>query len=254
MTADAYCFQKDFQAGGPIPLCHDRHYLLYAQSGVIRLQAADMRWSLPPARAALIAAGQPISVTILTPMRSASVLFTPLLMAPTQAISVFEVSPLARELIAECRHWGPGDEQPEYARSLFAALAAVTGRLAEHPSPFGLPVPRSAPLARALALTEAQAQDEPDFASIARATGQSERALARRFEQEMGMTWRQTLRRVRIMRAVEQLVEGNTPVTRIALSVGYQSVSAFNAAFREVLGMSPTAYRQSLAGSALSDR
>jgi len=253
MTPEAYCIQKDFPVSGPVALRFDRHYLLYAQRGMMRLQAEGMRWSLPPARAALIAAGQPISVSILSAMRSASVLFAPSLMAPTQPISVFEVTPLARALIAECRQWGADDVQSDYARRLFDALAAVSLRLAERPGPFGLPVPRSAPLARALELTEAHAQGEPSFAWIARETGQSERALARRFADELGMTWRHALRRIRIMRAVERLAEGDAPITDIGLSVGYQSVSSFNAAFRELMGMSPTAYRQSLGGAALDD-
>jgi AraC-like DNA-binding protein len=81
--------------------------------------------------------------------------------------------------------------------------------------------------------------------TIARATGQSTRALARRFADEMGMTWRQALQRLRLMRAVEALATTDAPVTEIALDVGYNSLSAFNAAFRELVGTSPTAYRRS---------
>jgi AraC-like DNA-binding protein len=82
----------------------------------------------------------------------------------------------------------------------------------------------------------------PDFLSIARATNQSHRALARRFAAEMGMSWRVTLRRIRILRAVEALA---TSDTTIAFSVGYISLSGFNAAFRDLMKMSPRNYRAS---------
>jgi AraC-like DNA-binding protein len=50
---------------------------------------------------------------------------------------------------------------------------------------------------------------------------------------------------MRVLRAIEELAAGETPVTRIAFTVGYGSLSAFNAAFRELTGRSPTEYRAS---------
>src|SRR6185503_15267428 len=107
-----------------------------------------------------------------------SVLFAPAMMpAPPQAVTVFDISPLAREIIVECRDFGPdGGSLSPYARSLFEALAAVVLRLAERPSPLVLPVPVSAPLRRALDLTETRANGTPTFAAIARESGQSPRA------------------------------------------------------------------------------
>lgn len=165
---------------------------------------------------------------------------------PRQAVTVFEVSPLARELIGECRAWGP-DNGPldPYARRLFKTLVAVLLRLAEKPSPLVMPVPSSPALQRALAMTEDLADGEPGFAAIARATGQSPRALSRRFADVMGMTWRQALRRMRLMKAVEALAMSKAPITEVAMSVGYSSLSAFNAAFRDLFGMTPTDYRRS---------
>jgi AraC-like DNA-binding protein len=41
-------------------------------------------------------------------------------------------------------------------------------------------------------------------------------------------------------------VTGDAPITRIAFTVGFASLSAFNAAFRELSGRTPTEYRASL--------
>lgn len=249
MIPEAYCLHREFAPEGPIPFEIDRHYLLYAMSGTMRLEAVGRRWTLPPARAALIPAGQPVSVTILTQLTSASVLFAPHFMPDPPRVAVFDVSPLARALLGECRAYGPdGGLLPPYERALFEMLATVVLRLAESPSPLSLPLPASEPLRCALDLTEATASDAPNFADIAYQTGQSTRALSRRFEQEMGMTWRQTLCRIRMMRAVEALAGSEMPVTEIAFLVGYNSVSAFNTAFRDLLGVSPTQYRASFQG------
>jgi AraC-like DNA-binding protein len=248
MDAPAYCFARSFEPAGPTMLETDRHYLLYALKGVLRLEAQGQRWTLPPARAALIRADCPISVTILSQLESASVLFAPSFMAaPAQALAVFDMSPLARELVKECRQWGAGSGAlPPYALALFGALAAVALQLAAAPTPCVLPMPQSPALREALRLTEAAAGGAPSFTEIARESGQSPRALARRFATEMGMTWREALRRIRIIRAVELLADGDMQVTEAALAVGYNSLSGFNAAFRDLMDMNPSDYRASL--------
>ena len=249
MPPEAYCFHREFAPEGPLPFRMERHYLLYAERGTMRLEAAGQRWLLPPARAALIAAGEPVSVTILTQLSSASVLFDPASMPAPPAVTVFDMTPLARALVTECLPYGPDlSVLPPYAASLFQLLATVALRLTESPSPLSLPIPTTEPLHRALALTEATSSDDLTFTDVAYRTGQSPRALSRRFAEEMGMTWRQALCRIRMMHAVEALAGSDMPVTEVAFLVGYNSVSAFNAAFRDLLGVSPTQYRVTFQG------
>jgi AraC-like DNA-binding protein len=247
MTCEAYCFARAFEPEPPRELCVDRHYLLCAAAGALRLEAEGQTWLLPPARAALIEAGRPIRVSIPQPAKTASVLFDPgFTPLPPAPLTVFDLSPLARALVKECSYWSESDQplQP-YAATLFTALAAVTWRLAERPSPVVVPVGRSPELRRALELTQERLGDDVRFEDVAGEVGFVPRSLARRFEDEIGMTWRAVLRRMRVLRAIEELAAGDAPVTDIALTVGYTSLSAFNAAFRELTGRTPTEYRAS---------
>jgi AraC-like DNA-binding protein len=247
MTRKAYSFVRTFAPEPTSELCVDRHYLLCASAGALRLEAQGQAWLLPPARAALIQAGRPIRVSIPQAVTTASVLFdTEFTPAPPVPLTVFDLSPLARALVAECGTWRESDEPlTAYAETLFAALAAVTWRLAEQPSPVTVPAGRSAELRRALQLTEERLLGEVRFEELAAAVGLTPRSLARRFEAETGMTWRAVLRRMRVLRAIEELAAGDTPVTRIAYTTGYTSLSAFNSAFRELTGTTPTRYRAS---------
>jgi AraC-like DNA-binding protein len=222
----------------------DRHYLVYARQGTLRLEADGQRWTLPPARAALIEANSPVTISIPVRLVSASVLFDRKMFTPPCHLSVFDMSPLARELVGECLEWtGEDDAQPPYIQQLFRTLAMIVSHLAKMPSPCVMPVPTSRELARALALTEARASDSPNFEAIAHAVGQSPRTLSRRFSEEIHMTWREALRRIRVIRAIEILAEGNNSITEVAMQVGYTSLSAFNAAFRQITGQTPTQYR-----------
>ncbi|GAA2336420.1 AraC family transcriptional regulator [Dactylosporangium salmoneum] len=247
MTRQAYSFVRTFAPQPPRELCVDRHYLLCASAGALRLEAQGQAWLLPPARAALIEAGRAITVSMPQAATTASVLFDPAFAPPPLApLTVFDLTPLARALVAECGGWGESEEPLNpYAEALFAALAAVAWRLAEHPSPVVVPAGRTPLLRRALALTERRLAEQVRFEDIAGEIGLAPRSLARRFEDETGLTWRAVLRRMRIMRAVEELAAGDMPVTKIAFAVGYTSLSAFNAAFRELTGRSPTEYRAS---------
>lgn len=245
MTREAFAFARDFEAAPPTELCVDQHYLLCASQGALRLEAHGRSWVLPPARAALIAAGEPIQVAIPQPVTTSSVLFSrDFADEPPAPLTVFDLSPLARALVSECVGWPNAAEPlPPYARSVFGALAAVAWRLAEEPSPVSVPAGDSLELRRALALTHDRLGEDVRFEDIARDVGLTARSLARRFEDEAGMTWRAVLRRMRVLRAIEELAAGEDSVTTIAHAVGYTSLSAFDAAFRDLTGRTPTEYR-----------
>jgi AraC-like DNA-binding protein len=242
---EAFAFAREFPVASPTQLLVDRHYLLCASRGALRLEAHGKVWVLPPARAALIAAGEPIEVAIPQPVTTSSVLFDPgFAPDPPAPLTVFDLTALARALVSECVGWPDADEPlPPYARSLFGALAAVAWRLAEHPSPVTLPAGQTPELRRALALTDDRLAEELRFDDIAREVGLVPRSLARRFEDECGMTWSAVVRRMRVLRAIEKLAATQDSVTSIAHAVGYTSLSAFNLAFRDLTGRTPTHYR-----------
>src|SRR3546814_47659 len=158
--------------------------------------------------------------------------------------SDLDLTPLARSLIAECARWGDEDAPlDDYALAMFRALAQATWALAERPSPASMPTGRSAEVRRAIEITAERLAHDPRFDEIAREVGLAPRSLARRFSDELGMTWRASLRRLRLLRSIELLAGTDRPVTQIAMDVGYDSPSAFNAAFRDLIGQTPTAYR-----------
>ena len=103
----AYCVYQDFPPEDEKTVTFDRHYLLYAAKGTMRLKAEGRSWTVPPARAALIAAGAPITLTISTTITCCSALFAPdIYHKPTEELRVMEMSPLARELVLACRSYG----------------------------------------------------------------------------------------------------------------------------------------------------
>lgn len=247
MSAAAFAVHREFPAAPARPFRMDRHYLLYAARGAMRLEANGRSWSLPPARAALIAAGHEVMVTLPQPLTARSALFsTDFTDPPPAPLTVFEVSPLARALLEACSAWTDAEAPLDrYATGLFQALAQVAWRLALTPSRATMPAGRSPLVRRALELTAARMAEDPRFDRLAGELAVTPRTLARHISAELGMPWRDALRRMRMIRAIELLADGDAPVTGIAFAVGYGSISAFNAAFRDLMDTSPTAYRAS---------
>lgn len=70
----------------------------------------------------------------------------------------------------------------------------------------------------------------------------SERTLSRLFLKETGLSFGQWLQRARLDSSLTSLAAGHA-IVDVALDHGYASPSAFATRFRQVLGVSPSAYR-----------
>jgi AraC-like DNA-binding protein len=104
-----------------------------------------------------------------------------------------------------------------------------------------LPLPRREKLAKvARALLENVADDRTldEWASCA---GMSRRTFMRAFSGEMQMPFGRWRQQARLFAALERLAQ-QEPVTDVAISVGYNSVSAFIEMFRGALGTTPGQY------------
>ncbi len=77
---------------------------------------------------------------------------------------------------------------------------------------------------------------------LAARVGMSRSVFALRFKETVGATPMEYLTRWRVLQASEKLRKSNDSISAIALSLGYESDSAFRKAFRGVMGCSPREY------------
>src|SRR5829696_8800494 len=88
-----------------------------------------------------------------------------------------------------------------------------------------------------------------DLDGLARVAGVSKYHFARSFEASYGETPMRYLTRRRIERAQDLLRVANLTVTEICMLVGFCSLGSFSTRFRELVGESPSEYRQRWAAS-----
>ncbi|MBL8770869.1 MAG: helix-turn-helix transcriptional regulator [Phenylobacterium sp.] len=224
----------------------DRHthpwaQLVYAASGVMVVSTPTASWMVPPTRAIWVPGGTPHEIQ----MRGQVAMRT-LYLAPSGADSrldvcrAIEVAPLLRELILHIVRLGMLEmDDPAHAR-LEALLLDLLA--AGETAPLELPLPQD-PRARAFA---ARLMDQPgaavSLAELARGAGASLRTLQRLFLAETGLPLEAWRGRARMQQAVVSLSAGAS-VTAAALDAGYQSPSAFIAAFRRTFGVTPARWR-----------
>lgn len=84
-----------------------------------------------------------------------------------------------------------------------------------------------------------------DVAALARVACVSEAHFIRGFRATFGETPHRYLQRRRVERAMFLLRRSERNVTDICLDVGFTSLGTFSRTFREIVGTSPTSYRDS---------
>lgn len=216
---------------------HKRAQLIYAVTGVMRIDTPDMSYTVPPTLALVVPADMRHAVRMDGPVAMRALFLRA--DAASRAASrtrVIAVSPLLREVIlaacAEPVAWPLGGRLhhlTELALDEIARAPAVK---------LGLPMPRDPRLCRVVAALGERPDDPRGLEALAVLGGASPRTLARLFRAETGLSFRQWRRQARMAEALQALSAGASP-TRAAAIAGYGSQPAFGVAFRAVFGLTP---------------
>lgn len=228
----------DLPAGTWFPWhVHDEHQLAWAASGMVVVNVDDAHWVLPPTRALWLPAGvrHRTGASAHATLRGvyADPGRCPVHWASPRLIAV---RPLLRELL----EYLTGDNVETGAR-LRAEAVAFDLMEPVDVVPITVPMPTEE---RALRVASALVSDPADprgLADFGREVGASERTLARIFLAECRLTFGTWRTQVRLRASLPWLAAG-TPLDGVARRVGYASTSAFVAAFRRSVGVTPGKY------------
>ncbi|WNI20549.1 helix-turn-helix transcriptional regulator [Streptomyces sp. ITFR-16] len=218
---------------------HRTHQLAWASSGTLSVAVDARTWVLPTTRALWIPAGTPHEVLSAshTTMTSLYLSGTPRAApGPWTRPQPVEVPRLLAELILFLDDPGLDAGRRKRGEALLLDLlepVAVTTLATPLPDD-----PRARDVARALL-------DDPacalPLAAWGHRVGASGRTLARLFLAGTGMPFGRWRTLVRLNASLPALAAGE-PLNRVARAAGYETVSAFVAAFRRETGVTPGAY------------
>lgn len=220
------------------PHRHEWVQFSYAISGVLGVHTAEGSFFAPPQWGVWIPSGleHQVVTSMRAEMRSLYVRKQDCEWA-VQRCRVLEVTPLARELIksfCQLPATYPQDDSSE-AR----LVQVLMDQLAHLPEVgFSLPLPRHP---RLLELCNELIENPSQLITLqdwALRLGTSEKTLMRLFQRETGLSFRGWRQRARLLSSLQALENGDS-VTNTALANGYDSTSAFIAAFKGLFGFTP---------------
>jgi len=213
---------------------HPTHQLVWARTGVVTVGVGDTSWVLPPSRALFVPAEVPHTTAGASVVDMHSLYLRPERCPPLWTEpTVLAASPMFTALVGHLSSDLTDDARARAEAVLFDVLTPAPVASSELAWPRD---DRARRVADALATDPA---DERDTAAWAREVGTSERTLSRLFVAETGVGFGRWRTRLRVRTALGLLATGS-PVTTVGRLVGYRTASAFIAAFRREVGVTPS--------------
>lgn len=219
--------------------------LVYGVSGVMHVAAGQALWFVPPTRAIWLPPQRTHRIAMCGEVAMRTLYLAPELARhlPIRARSL-EVAPLLRELILQILQLSMLDRERAEHGHLAAVLVDLVAAAPE--TDLRLPLPRDARALSAAEHLQAHPESAEELEQLARGVGASLRTLQRLFSAETGLSLDAWRHKARMIHAVTLLCGGES-VTCAGLACGYDSTSAFIAAFRKQFGVTPGRYRRARA-------
>jgi AraC-like DNA-binding protein len=216
---------------------HVDHQLAWAASGVLTVRSGSEAWVLPPSRALWIPAGvrhETLSEHVAT-MRAAYVRPSSCAISWATCTPVL-VTPLVADLLGFLDDGDSESSRRTHAEQLMVDLLEPAPTVS-----FDVRMPTDDRALRVARILTDNPADDRSLAQWGRDVGASSRTLARAFHADTGLSFARWRTLVRLRSAMEAL-GAREPVAEVARDVGYESVSAFVAAFRRETGITPAKY------------
>jgi AraC-like DNA-binding protein/mannose-6-phosphate isomerase-like protein (cupin superfamily) len=222
------------------PHQHLRAQLIHAVTGVMTVMSEHGSWVVPTGRAVWMPAGADHAVRFFGNVSIRTVFVKPDARPNLPGgCELIEVSPFLREAIVAATRvpldYELGGRDHRVMELILDEVQAAP-RLQLH-----VPMPRDLRLMGLCEQLIANPASPATLDELAAGINVSARTLARLFHRELGMSFGQWLRRMRLLLSLPRLAAG-MPVLQVALEHGYDSPSAYSAMFRRALGIAPTAY------------
>lgn len=220
---------------------HPKAQLVYAISGLMRVETANALFLLPPTKALFLPADETHSISMEGDVAMREVFIDrSVAVALASEPRVLTVNPLLRELVvaicAEPVNWPPDGRCPHLIALIIDEIGRAKTLMTRLPQ---LQEPRLSKIGQALIENPADPRTLDDWAEIC---GASARTLARLFLHDTGMTFGQWRLQARLNAAFVLLMTDGE-IARIAQKVGFSSQSALGVAFRRTFGLTPAQAR-----------
>ena len=218
------------------PHWHARAQFIFAVAGTMTVRAQRRVGIVPPSRALWVPARTVHEIEMSGVVEMRSLYIEDGAAGLPSTCVVLAVTPLLRELVVRAAALPPDYDEESDDGLLMRLLLAEIRRLPR--CALELPLPSSPDLAGLCERILADLSTRRPCNVDARDANTSARTLYRRFLRETGISFARWKQQARLLESIRRLAAG-TPVTHVALDLGYESPSAFSTMFRRALHINP---------------
>jgi AraC-like DNA-binding protein len=243
LTSNSVVGLKDEYPAGYVDPTHSHHLaqLLYARAGVMSVVTADSTFAVPPQRALWMAAGVCHEVSCRSDLSLRTLYIDPEAIENSEApCRLIEVSGFLQSLIVEVVNFNTCSKLGERENLIIQLLLKEIWSMPR--APYHVRMPRDERLRRACQIVTDDPASSLCLDELAAIACISRRTFTRLFKQETGISFAAWRQQMRLMEALSLMGSGHS-ITMTAYDVGYNSPSAFTAAFHRTFGLSPSQYR-----------
>jgi AraC-like DNA-binding protein len=236
---------KTHLAGSSLPSHqHNTGQMVFATHGVMLIETASGRWTVPPQRALWIPPHEPHAIEMLTETHMRTVYFHPDFIAGCSAftqhskVHVVVASPMIKELVLGLFETDHSHDMRALMAKLLLHALVETAYL-----PTYLPMPADEKIRNALSLVMTKNDWQQSLDEVSACAHMSSRTFTRRFTSEVGMSFRDWRQCARLIKSLDLLALNQSTKT-IAHTIGFASSAAYCAAFRETFDCTPSEFRK----------
>lgn len=228
---------------------HSKGQLSYVEDGIAYLLLENAQFVLPAKHFVWIPAHLPHELNVShSATQLHSLYFPPIEKEPHPFYATFGIYPANELLIALIRFTERWHAQPvDAATPFYELLYGLYHLLSEtdmKPLHLMLPFSEDSKIKRITGYIQQNFGKDLTISLMTQQFGMSERTFTRSFKKELGITFMQYLKSVRIMEAIALLLKTNLSVSEIANKVGYDSLPSFSRIFRSYTGKGPNEMRR----------
>ncbi|CAH7021010.1 AraC family transcriptional regulator [Vibrio chagasii] len=218
---------------------HEKDQLLFSKHGCMTITLEDVKYVLPPMRAAWIPKGVQHDAQMTNITQYRSLYFDQSLSERLpRGVMIFDITALMRVLIERMAFWAFDKPNSQQINTLNLFIEELNDSQEVYLS---LPLPQDHRLKSWLSDIDNQDFMAPSLAQLSEVVGASEKTITRIFNRETGMPYQSWRQQWRLLGAIELLSSGMR-ISDVADRLEFSSDSAFIHFFRQKTGMTPMNY------------
>jgi AraC-like DNA-binding protein len=159
-----------------------------------------------------------------------------------QHTGIYPVNNLLHEMISYTQRFDVSIKPTETDFSFLIAIKNILPSLSPQNVPIALPSTDNVRLRPILRYLYDNVDKQLTLKSVSQRFNIAERSLSRLFQNILSISFLQYLKQVRMVKAVELMLQTDLTLSQIAYDTGYQSISAFSNTFQQLANMRPSEF------------